>query len=101
MQSGAAGYSALSGGLIAILGQVYFTVQALKYVGARQAHNIVKSFYQGVIGKWLLTLGLFACALLWMPGVNSLVMFLTYGLVISVHLLVPWLEAKPKNESLD
>ena len=52
-----AGYSALSGGLIAWLPNLYFAHKAFRFSGARAAQEIVRSFYAGEAGKLILTFG--------------------------------------------
>lgn len=55
--------AAISAGLgagIAIAGSLYFALQAFRHAGARQAPQIVHSFYKGEAGKFVITVLLFA-----------------------------------------
>ena len=45
---------------IAIAGSLYFALQAFRHAGARQAPQIVRSFYKGEAGKFIITVLLFA-----------------------------------------
>jgi ATP synthase protein I len=45
---------------IAIMGSVYFALQAFRHAGARQAPQIVRNFYKGEAGKFVITVLLFA-----------------------------------------
>ena len=55
-----AGYSGFLGGVIAWLPNLYFARKAFRYGGARAARDILKSFYAGEAGKFILTAALFA-----------------------------------------
>lgn len=48
---------------IAIAGSLYFALQAFRHAGARDALQIVRSFYKGEVGKLLITVLLFAAVL--------------------------------------
>lgn len=45
---------------IAIAGSLYFALQAFRHAGATQAPQIVRSFYKGAAGKFVITALLFA-----------------------------------------
>ncbi|MBS7598623.1 F0F1 ATP synthase subunit I [Pseudomonas sp. RC2C2] len=80
------GYSALCGGLIAWLPNVYFAWKAFRYTGARAAQAIVKSFYAGEAGKLILTAVLFA---LTSAGVKPLAPLAVFGVFLLTQ-LVSW-----------
>lgn len=65
---GAAMSVALGAG-IAIAGSLYFALQAFRHAGARQAPQIVRSFYKGEAGKFVITVLLFAAVFV---GVKAL-----------------------------
>lgn len=65
---GAAMSVALGAG-IAIAGSLYFALQAFRLAGARQAPQIVRSFYKGEAGKFVITVLLFAAVFV---GVKAL-----------------------------
>jgi ATP synthase protein I len=52
--------SIASGGLIALIPQMYFAFHAFRFRGARAMRQVTHSFYRGEAGKFLLTCGLFA-----------------------------------------
>lgn len=52
-------WSAILGGLVCVVPNVYFAKKLFRYTGARAARKIVNSFYQGEALKLLLTIGLF------------------------------------------
>jgi ATP synthase protein I len=49
-----------SGGLIALIPQMYFAFHAFRFRGARAMRQVTHSFYRGEAGKFLLTCVLFA-----------------------------------------
>lgn len=83
---GVSGYSALCGGLIAWLPNMYFAYKAFRYTGARAAQAIVKSFYAGEAGKLILTAVLFA---LTFAGVKPLAPLAVFGVFLLTQ-LVSW-----------
>jgi ATP synthase protein I len=50
---------------IAVVGNSYFVLQAFRYAGAGQASQIVRSFYKGEAGKFVITVLLFAAVFAW------------------------------------
>jgi|TARA_B110000116_G_C16774613_1_gene555113 ATP synthase protein I len=52
--------AALAGGLIQIIPSAYFSLLAFRYRGARASYSIVRSFYRGEVGKYVMTLVGFA-----------------------------------------
>lgn len=65
-----AGISAGIGAGIAIAGSLYFALQAFRHAGATSASHIVRSFYKGAAGKFLLTAALFAVVLIMVKAVQ-------------------------------
>lgn len=60
--------AAVSAGLgagIALAGSVYFVLQAFRDGGARAAPQIVRNFYKGEAGKFVITVLLFAAVFAW------------------------------------
>jgi len=60
--------AAIAAGLgagIAIVGSLYFALQAFRHAGAKRAPQIVRSFYKGEAGKFVITVLLFAAVLAW------------------------------------
>ncbi len=77
-----AGYSALLGGMIALLPNVYFTYKAFRYFGARSVKAIVQSFWSGAMGKLILTAALFALVFAGVEQVSVPALFVGYMLVL-------------------
>lgn len=77
-----AGYSALLGGMIAFLPNLYFTYKAFRYFGARSVKAIVQSFWSGEMGKLFLTAALFALVFAGVERLNVAALFAGYVLVL-------------------
>ncbi|MCJ0975752.1 F0F1 ATP synthase subunit I [Pseudomonas sp. PS1] len=77
-----AGYSALLGGLIAFLANVYFAFKAFRYFGARSARAIVQSFWAGEMGKQILAAALFALVFVGVKPLQPAALFVGYLLVL-------------------
>ncbi len=66
--------AALSTGLgagIAVAGSLYFALQAFRHAGATQAPQIVRSFFKGEAGKFVITVLLFAAVFAWVRPLQS------------------------------
>lgn len=83
--------SYLSGGLIAVIPHLYFSVYAFRYMGARAAKDITQSFYKGEVGKYLLTLIGFATVFIVLKPVDVVALFCGYGFMLLVQW---WMTAK-------
>lgn len=86
-----AAYSALLGGLIFILPNIYFAYKAFAYTGARAARQIVNSFYKGESVKLALTAVLFTVVFVSVKPLNVLALFLTFIIVLTTNWLTPLL----------
>ncbi len=80
--------SAATGGLIAIIPNVYFVFYALRYRGASQAILIARSSYQGLMGKLALNSAGFALAFGLGWDLHALTLFLAYGVMVLVQIVV-------------
>lgn len=89
-----AGYSALLGGLIAWLPNLYFAHKAFRYSGARAAKEIVRSFYAGEAGKLILTFVLFALTFAGVKPLEAPMLFGVYLLTLLVSWFAPLLITK-------
>ena len=78
MKGMVAGYSALCGGLIARLPNLYLARKAFQYDGARSARLIVRSFYLGEAGKLVLTAALFVLVFIEIKPLSALSLFLGF-----------------------
>ena len=77
-----AGYSALLGGLIALVANLYFAYKAFRFFGARSVQAIVQSFWAGEMGKLILTAALFALVFVAVKPLQPLALFAGYVLVL-------------------
>lgn len=77
--------SCLLGGLVAIVPHAYFAGLAWRFSGARAAPWVVKSFYRGESGKFVLTLVGFGLIFGSPLPVQPLVLFATYCVFLAVQ----------------
>jgi len=91
-----AGYSGFLGGVIAWLPNLYFARKAFRYGGARAARDILKSFYAGEAGKYILTAALFALLFAGVTPLDARAVFAAFILTQMVSWFAPVLiKAKP------
>lgn len=86
-----AGYSALLGGLIALLPNAFFAYKAFCYFGARSTKDIVLSIWSGAMGKWILTAVLFALVFVGIRQLDIAALFVAYLLAVAVAASAPLL----------
>lgn len=84
-----AAYSALLGGLVCAMPNLYFAWKAFSYQGAQAAREIVRSFYKAEAVKFGLTAVLFALVFALVRPLNPISFFLTYAVVQAMHWLAP------------
>lgn len=84
LQGIVAAYSALCGGLIALLPNMYFAFKAFRYFGARSSQAIVQSIWAGEMGKLVLTAVLFALLFVGVKQLDVMALFIAYLLVLAV-----------------
>jgi ATP synthase protein I len=86
-----AAYSALLGGFIFVLPNIYFAEKAFAHTGARAARQIVNSFYKGEAVKIALTAVLFTVVFVLVKPLNVLALFVTFIIVLTTNWLAPLL----------
>lgn len=84
-------YSIVVGGLIAIIPQCYLMICAFRYQGARAGKEITKGFYRGESGKFVFTLVGFATTFLFLPWLNTVMVFGGYIAMLIVQI---WLTSR-------
>ena len=84
-----AALSALAGAGIAVVGQAYFLFRAFRHAGATSAQQIVKNFYRGEAGKFVLTALLFAAVFIGFSEVDARWLFASFVLEQLVAWIVP------------
>ncbi|MCA1768879.1 MAG: ATP synthase subunit I [Halomonas sp.] len=87
----AATMSALTGGLVCLLPQVYFVWRLVGIRGGRQARQHVVNFYRAEAGKFGLTVALFVMVFVTVPPSNPIFFFSAYVAAQLMHWLAPWL----------
>ncbi len=80
--------SALAGGLLAVIPNLYFTVYAFRYRGARSVKLIARAFNWGETGKFLLTLVGFAGVFTVIRPLSVSALFLMYVAMLIVQWVV-------------
>ncbi|WP_281648062.1 F0F1 ATP synthase subunit I [Parendozoicomonas sp. Alg238-R29] len=86
-----AAVSAFLGGLVCLVPNAYLVFKAFSLSGARAAKNIVKNFYRGEAGKFLLTASGFALVFALVKPLDAVVLFGAFMLVQAVNWFTPWL----------
>ncbi len=86
-----AGYSALLGGLTALLPNAFFAYKAFRFFGARSAKDIVLSIWSGAMGKWILTAVLFALLFVGIRQLDITALFVGYLLAVAIGATAPLL----------
>ena len=81
--------SALAGGIIGIVPNIFFAHKAFKYAGAKSSKLVVESFFSGVKMKMVLTALLFALAFKFLV-LLPLPFFGIFCLVMAMPLLTPF-----------
>lgn len=79
-----AAYSALLGGLAALLPNLYFARRFLAPAPGRPAREILRAFYWGEVGKLTLTVLIFAAAFGWLNAAFA-PLFITFIAALAVH----------------
>lgn len=84
-------YSALCGGLIAILPQSYFAALTFRWRGAKSARAIARSGYIGEVGKFLLSVAGFAAVFVAMRPIDGAAVFAGYLAMLAIQITGSWL----------
>lgn len=85
-----AAIAATTGAVIVLVGQIFFVTRVFRHAGATSARHIVKEFFRGEAGKFLLTVLLFAAVLIRFNDINTgwlLTGFVLQQLVASAALI--------------
>jgi len=87
MADGVAAYSALAGGLISALSNVYFAARLFSDNGSWRPKQIASNVFKGESGKLILTGVLFLLAMILIRPLNAAMLFVAYLLVQLVPLI--------------
>ena len=82
--------SFLTGGMISVLGQGYFAYKLFRFAGAQATRQILRGFYAGEAGKFLITIVLFAAVFKGMNDVQPAYLVAGFFLALVVQRLAPW-----------
>ncbi len=87
----AAAIAALCGGWTATLANGYFAIQAFRYSGASASSQMIKAFYRGETGKFIIVALLFVIAFKYIEGIKPYahVLLLSFVAVYSVAWFAP------------
>lgn len=66
-----AAIAATTGAVIVLVGQIFFVSRVFRHAGATSARHIVREFFRGEAGKFLLTVLLFAAVLIRFNDINT------------------------------
>lgn len=83
--------SAFVGGMISLLPSLYFVWRGLRQQRGKQQQRNVLNLYQAAMGKFGLTVALFALAFVVVPPSNPAFFFVAYVVAQLMHWLTPWL----------
>jgi ATP synthase protein I len=84
-------WSALYGGLIAIVPQAYFATLAFRWRGAQSTKAIALSGYLGEAGKFLLSIAGFALVFAMVRPIDGPLVFVGYLTMLAVQITGSWL----------
>lgn len=85
------GFSALLGGLLALLPQALFAFMMFRHRGARRVGQAVQQMLLAEMMKFGLTVVLFALVFIGVQPSNPISLLCAYSVVLMVHWLAPWL----------
>ena len=85
-----AAISALIGGMVCIIPNLYLAAKLFQHRGAHAARRIVRNFYWGEAVKIFLTMLMFALVFIYIP-INPQALFITFIVVQLCMWLAPWL----------
>ncbi|MGM0535304.1 MAG: ATP synthase subunit I [Pseudomonadota bacterium] len=86
-----AAISALVGGLVCLVPNLYFVWRLYGVRGGRHARQYVANFYRAEAGKFGLTVALFVMVFITVPPSNPIFFFSAYVAAQFMHWLAPWL----------
>ena len=92
-----AAYSALLGGMICFIPNIWMVRQTFRYHGARAAKDIINSFYKGEVGKFLLTVAAFILVFTQVKQLEPFMLFGAFMLIQAVYWIAPYLLRVNKN----
>jgi len=82
------GVAAIIGGLVFLIPNIYFTYYAFRYTGADNVHWVLRSFYRGQMGKFMLVGVGFALVFRFFRTLNPLAVFTAFFIMLLIHVLI-------------
>ncbi|TVP44450.1 MAG: F0F1 ATP synthase assembly protein I [Halomonas sp.] len=83
--------SAWLGGMVSLLPSMYFVWRGTRQPRVKQQQRNVLNLYQAAMGKFGLTVALFALVFVLVPPSNPAFFFVAYVVAQLMHWLTPWL----------
>ncbi len=84
-----------AGGLVAIIPQAYFALQAFRSRGAGSARRIANASYAGEVGKFLLSAAGFALVFATLRPIDGLAVFAGFLAMLAIQITGSWLLLRP------
>jgi ATP synthase protein I len=88
--------SAVLGGMVCVIPNIYFARKLFEYQGARSARQIVNSFYKGEAIKIFLSIVLFTAVFMWIK-ITPLAFFAAYIMILITHWFAPLVIVNKQN----
>lgn len=90
------------GAAISLIASTYFTLKVFRYSGVHHSQHVVKSFYAGETGKFVITFVLFAMAFKWLEILketqNAFALLLAFFIVHITAWISPLLLSAKKKQ---
>lgn len=83
-------YSALLGGLVAVIPQAWFTHRVFRRQGAQAARQIARSSYAAEVGKFFMAVAGFALVFALVRPIVGWAVFAAYGVMLIVQVIGAW-----------
>ena len=86
----AVAYSALFGGLVAVIPQAWFTHRVFRRQGAQAATQIARASYAAEVGKFFMAVAGFALVFALVRPIIGWAVFAGYGVMLIVQVIGAW-----------
>jgi ATP synthase protein I len=83
-------YSLISGGLVAIVPQVFFALRTFRYRGAQSAQAMARAGYSAEVGKFVLSCAGFAMVFSLLRPIEGAAVFAGYVAMLVFHIFGSW-----------
>ena len=83
-------YSALLGGLVAVIPQAWFAHRVFRRQGARAAEQIARASYTAEVGKFFMAVAGFALVFALVRPIVGWAVFAAYGVMLIIQVIGAW-----------